>query len=210
MNKLTDVYDSDYQKLKTAINQDSMSSHYLSAKAQEFSFPPRSQEAISPPFTPRLSTPVKTGSYSPSAPLHNSVSSSSKHKGKKEQKSTESTINLYETPQKPKKAGKQSSSLLRTAMTTKTSTPHQPVSEGPSLFFKFAQSKKPERKSMIVDEWALHTESQVKVNIILNEFFKMVRPQYFAGKNGVRGGNGGDGFEEFGESPVKYLKVEEM
>jgi len=40
-----------------------------------------------------------------------------------------------------------------------------------------SKSQKKERKLMIVDEWALNTEREIKKSIILSEFFKMVLDQ---------------------------------
>jgi len=37
-----------------------------------------------------------------------------------------------------------------------------------------SKSVKKERKLMIVDEWALNTENEIKKSIIMGEFFKMV------------------------------------
>lgn len=37
--------------------------------------------------------------------------------------------------------------------------------------------KRKGKKEMIVDDWAIYTEIYVKRNIIMNEFFKLVRPK---------------------------------
>ena len=133
---------------------------------------------------------------------------------------------IFETPKKPKgsnsKLRNPSMACMRTALTTSTSTPNQPrrrdgaslmpnkISQmlSPDVGNKSAVSKLPSsrssRRAMIMDEWAMYTETQVKTNIILNEFFKMIRPKE-AGP-GVRSKSSDS--QQSG-SPKKVLKIEE-
>ena len=117
---------------------------------------------------------------------------------------------IFETPKKPKGSNSKtqnSFSCVKTAITTSSSTPHQPK-RGEDMIPSINQAMPPSpenqesnitKRAMIVDEWAINTENEVKTNIIMNEFFKMIRPK----ENPETKSNEGS-------TPRKMLKFDEL
>lgn len=143
---------------------------------------------ISPAFTPKLQTPKKSitplktpilESQSPE-PMKNQLEESS---FEAKDFSNNTSKNIFVTPQKPKKDFQSFSSRLLDTAITSTSTPGNIFKNKPSLHqqeneqFLDSGEKRKEKKEMIVDDWAIYTEVYVKRNIIMNEFYKMVRPK---------------------------------
>jgi hypothetical protein len=107
--------------------------------------------------------------------------SSSTQKRNNPQQSEEQESNpIYYTPVKNNK--NYNSSVLSTTLPTPINIPQDPnqinknqVNDGQCEDGQLLNRNfKKERKLMIVDEWALNTETEIKKSIIVSEFFKMV------------------------------------
>lgn len=79
---------------------------------------------------------------------------------------------IYQTPVK-NKDGRHNHSMVSTTLPTPVIVPPMNLTLNGGLPVLNKNPKK-ERKLMIVDEWALNTETEIKKSIIVSEFFKMV------------------------------------
>lgn len=153
---------------------------------------------ISPAFTPKKMTPKKTKNIDIGTRTPDTKFKPSSFDGTRGTKFAEDELdscfananaNLFITPQKPKKDLKTLRSRLLDTATTTTSTPINFIRSNftfPPLlifaeiennsFLEIEPEKRNGKKEMIVDDWAIYTEIYVKKNIIMNEFFKLVRP----------------------------------